>query len=163
MAETPASEIEHFLRLLAETPQGLVEAAAGLDETQLAASPAPAAWSALTILAHLRSCADVWSASIGRMLAEEQPRINEIHPRQNWKKVDYTQDGYCGGCAQFAAQRQALLEKLAPLPPEAWQRGSHIKGRQHTVFSHVRRMALHEHGHLEQIRALSLSMGLSKK
>lgn len=154
MAGTPASEIEHFLRLLGETPQGLVEAAAGLDEAQLSVPPASEAWSGLTILAHLRSCAEVWSASIYRMLAEDQPRINEIHPRQQWKKVDYTQAGYLGECARFAEQRQALLEKLTPLPPEAWLRGALIKGRQHTVFSHARRMALHEHGHLEQIREL---------
>lgn len=154
MVEPTPEEIARCLQLLRETPPALVEIAAELDETRLALAPNANAWSALTVLAHLRSCAVVWGASLGRMLREDQPHISEIHPRQKWKKVDYTQAGFRGECARFAEQRQELLEKLAPLPPADWQRGALIKGKAHTVFSHARRMALHEHGHLEQIREL---------
>ena len=47
------------------------------------------AWSVNDILAHLRSCADVWGGSIEAMLAQDKPTLPYRHPRQWIKKTNY--------------------------------------------------------------------------
>lgn len=51
----------------------------------------------------------------------------------------------------FSLKRAELLAILKELPPEQWVRKGTIDGRNHTVFGQVRRMALHEAGHYEQV------------
>src|SRR5688572_26379041 len=51
---------EQALALLAETPRRIAELTAGVAATRLRTRPAAEDWSANEVLAHLRSCADVW-------------------------------------------------------------------------------------------------------
>jgi len=148
------SEIAKYLKLLTETPRRLEKIARDFDEARLQFKPDKTSWSANDNLAHLRSCADVWGDSIEAMLAEAFPRVPYRHPRQWIKKTDYLELPFHESFQAFIVQRRKLLRVLKPLSFEDWSRAAIIKGREHTVFTQVRRMATHENVHCEQIEGL---------
>ena len=53
-------EIEKYLSLLSDTSRRLMKATQGFDDARLQYKPDEKIWSVKDILAHLRSCADVW-------------------------------------------------------------------------------------------------------
>ncbi len=147
-------EIEKYLQLLEETPQRLLKSTKSADEMRLQQRTAKEQWSVNDILAHLRACADVWGDSIDAMLAEEHPTVPYRHPRQWIKKTDYPELPFHESLKAFTAQRKQLLKILKRLSLEDWSRTATIQGREHTVFTQVRRMATHENVHCEQIESL---------
>jgi DinB family protein len=153
MNATP-SEIARYLKLLAETLRRLEKIARDFDEARLQFKPDKNSWSVNDILAHLRACADVWGDSIEAMLAEEYPKVPYRHPRQWIKKTDYLELSFHESFQAFVVQRRKFLKALKPLSLEDWSRAAMIKGREHTVFTQVRRIGLHENVHCEQIESL---------
>lgn len=91
--EITPSEIEKILALLAETPHRIKAASEGMEDARLYWRPDEKSWSANDILAHLRSCMDVWGKSVGRMLTEENGTQTHISPRgseiQSTRKWDF--------------------------------------------------------------------------
>jgi hypothetical protein len=152
--EVTLTEVERVLELLTETPRRLVTISSSFENSQLQLKPDQESWSANDILAHLRSCADVWGKSIERMLAEDNPTLPHVSPRTWVRKTDYPELAFHESLQAFAYQRAELLDTLKNLDFEAWSRGAIIKGRTHTVFSQARRLAHHENVHCEQIEAL---------
>jgi len=148
------TEIEIYLRLLAETPRRLTKATKSFDENRLKLRTAKEMWSVNDILAHLRACVDVWGDSIERMLSEENTTVPYRHPRQWIKKTNYRELVFDDSLKTFIIQRKKLLKVLKRLSFEEWSRSAMIKGREHTVFIQVRRMAMHENVHCEQIEEL---------
>src|SRR5215470_7455413 len=138
MKSTPA-EIEKALAILSETPRRIAKASAGLDETRLRFAPDKKAWSASEVLAHLRSCADVWSHSIYAMLAEKEPILPDINERKWAKVTDYASLPFRESFQVYSLQREHLLRVLKALSPEAWERSAIIFERKHTVFTQARR------------------------
>lgn len=153
MNATPA-EIEKCLKLLTELPQRIAKATDGIDEAHLQFKADEKTWSVNDILAHLRSCADVWGDSVEAMLAEDNPKVPYRHPRQWIKKTNYLDLSFQESFQAFQVQRKEFLKVLKGLSFAAWSRGATIKGREHTVFTQVRRLALHESEHVEQIESL---------
>jgi len=147
-------EVEEYLNLLAQTSRRITKATNGFDDVRLRSSTDEQPWSVNDILAHLRSCADVWGDSIDAMLKEQKPTVPYRHPRQWIKKTDYAQLSFHESFKAFIAQRKKLLKVLNGLSFEDWCRAAVIQGREHTVFTQVRRMALHEQEHCEQIESL---------
>lgn len=146
--------IDGHLETLVETPGRLAHHAADLDEARLSDSRHPDSWSAVELLAHLRACAEVWSGSVYMMLALDHPSLPRIHPRE-WQAVrGYAEAGFHRSLEAFRLQREEFVRVLNGLPLDAWARSCTIDSRTHTVFSQVRRMALHEAGHWQQIEAL---------
>ncbi len=80
--------IEQILGMLAEAPPRLVALTTGLAPDQLRISPGQGQWSVVDVLAHLRSCADVWGSYIGRVLTEYRPTIRAVNPTTWIKKTD---------------------------------------------------------------------------
>lgn len=158
MPEKPRT-IEQILIDLGQTPSRIAELTAGLTPAQLHARPAPGEWSANDILAHLRSCGDVWGDSIARILAEDKPSIKAVSPRTWIKETDYPQQDFRVSFEAFAAQRQALLALLTGLAPGHWAREAMVtavgKPYVRTVYHFAERMAHHERGHVRQIAALT--------
>ena len=153
MKATP-SEIEKYLRIISETPQRIAQAAKGLEEARLQFKADAKSWSGNDILAHLRSCADLWTHSIYAMLAENEPVFSDIDERK-WAKVTrYAELPFKESFQAFSLQRENLLHVLKALPLESWERSAVIFERKHTVFSQVRRLAKHEAEHCEQITSL---------
>lgn len=148
------SEIQKYLSLLEETPRRIAACTAGLTEAQLSRPPGKGEWPAVTILAHLRACDDVWSYSIYAMLAQDNPLLASIHPRQWAKVTPYAGLDFGPSLQAFALKRQELLQVLSDLPEEKWARTAAISGRTYSVFGQARRLVLHEVGHCEQIESL---------
>ena len=153
MKAIPA-EIQKYLKLLEETPRRVESVTKGIEESRLQSSPDKSAWSANDILSHLRSCADVWGDSIEMMLAKDHPTVSYRHPRQWIKKTDYPKLPFYGSFQAFKLQRKELLKVLKSLSFEDWSRTATIKGREHTVFTQVRRLATHENEHCGQTEEL---------
>jgi len=147
-------EIENYLSLLAATARRLINATQGFDDVRLQYKSDEKAWSANEILAHLRSCADVWGDSIEAMLAEDNPTLPYRHPRQWIKKTNHPNLLFHESFKAFRMQRKKLLKILKSLSFEDWSRAAMIKNREHTVFTQTRRMALHEDIHCQQIEEL---------
>jgi hypothetical protein len=147
-------EIEEYLKLLEATPRRIKALTHGIDEIRLHFKSNKKEWSANDILAHLRSCADVWGDSIEDMLASENPKIPYRHPRQWIKKTNYLELPFQESFQAFVAQRKKLLKVLKALSFEGWSRAATIKGKEHTVFTQARRMAMHEDVHCEEIAEL---------
>lgn len=147
--------IAELITLAEATPRCLAESTAGMDEGQLSEPLEPGEWSLLQILNHLRACEEVWSHSIHGMLAHESPSLKEIHPRQWIKPISrYTSLSFADSLRAFKLRREALMITLKTLRVEDWVREARIDRKTHTVFSHVRRLVLHEQTHCDQIEAV---------
>lgn len=148
--------IESVLAALQETPRRISSLTTGIDPGWLDRRSRAGEWSPAEILAHLRSCADVWSYSMYAMLAVSEPHLADIHPRAWARASAYRRMPFITSFPAYVLQRVELLQALRPLKQSDWERGALIGRRRHTVFSQARRMALHEADHLEQIaQALS--------
>jgi hypothetical protein len=153
MKFTPG-EIEKYLDLLEEMPRSIARTIGNTDDARLQYKSDRQSWSANDILAHLRSCADVWGESIEAMLAEDTPTLPDIHPRQWIKETNYLELPFHESLQAFIKQRERLLITLKKSSFEDWSRAATIAGRKHTVFTQARRMAKHEKEHCEQIESL---------
>jgi len=150
--------IEQALTLLAETPTRISALTEGLASAQLCTAPGLDEWSANDVLAHLRSCADVWGDYMRRILAEDRPTIRVINPTAWIKRTDYLDLEFAPSLRAFTTQRAALLAILEPLPQEGWARTATVTGAgsplQKTVLDYAERMARHERPHIRQIERI---------
>jgi len=147
-------KIQEVLRVLSNTSRQLPALIAGFDDAYLHTKLGKNIWSVAEILAHLRACADVWTFSIYAILTEDLPILPDINERK-WAKITSYANLPIALCLQaFTLQREELMRVLDDLPFDGWERQALIFERKHSVFSQVRRMALHEQEHLEQIRQL---------
>ena len=153
--------IEQLLTILADTPRRIAEIAVDVPDAVLHTA-ATDEWSANDVLAHLRSCADVWSGSIARMLAEDKPTLRAVNPRTWIKSTDYTDLMFQPSLQAFAAQRDALLPVLQRLTPHGWSRVAIVLGGgsplELTVLDYAQRLARHERPHVKQIARVVQAM-----
>jgi DinB superfamily len=153
---------EEVLVLLAEAPRSIAALTAGLGAARLRARPSPDDWSVNDVLAHMRSCADVWGGCIARMLAEDAPTIRAINPRHWIKRTDYPDLEFDPSLRAYTAQRAELLAVLEPLPPQSWSRSATVTGAgnvlQRTVLTYAAWLARHEQPHLKQITRLTKAL-----
>jgi len=112
-------EIEKYLGLLTATPQRIQEAVKGWNEAQLQSKAGNQSWSVNEILAHLRSCADLWTYSIYAMLAENEPAFSDINERKWAKVTGYADLSFAQSFQAYALQRKNLLRVLQALPFES--------------------------------------------
>jgi hypothetical protein len=91
---------EQVLTALAATPERIAALAAGVPPAALHASPSDGEWSANGVLAHLRSCADVWGSCIEAMLAEDAPTLRAVNPTTWIKQTDYPEQQFQPSCAR---------------------------------------------------------------
>jgi uncharacterized damage-inducible protein DinB len=149
-----AAEIEKYLSIISEIPNQITQAINDMDEARLQFKVDSKAWSVNDILAHLRSCADLWTHSIYAMLAENEPAFSDINERKWAKVTKYAELPFHESFKAYQLQRENLVRVLKALPFELWERSAIIFERRHTVFSQTRRMAKHEQEHVEQIESL---------
>lgn len=154
--------IKQLLVTLAETPERIAEFTDGLTQTQLHTPPGPEEWSANEVLAHLRSCADVWGDCIAKILAEHRPTIRAVDPRTWIKSTDYPKQKFQSSLQVYAKQRAELLVILEPLAQKDWSRRATVVGAgaalERTVESYAQRLARHERPHLKQIKRIANTM-----
>jgi DinB family protein len=158
----PSLTIEQILTLLAAGPARIAEWTAELNEAQLHAAPAPGEWSANEVLAHLRSCADVWGNCIETILHQDRPTIRAVNPRTWIRDTDYLEKDFQPSLQAFTEQRANFLAVLKPLKPKSWSRSATVTGAgktlERTVRFYAEWMATHERPHLKQIRSIASTM-----
>ena len=163
MYDTPLT-IEQVLTRLPETPPRLAALTAGLAPAQLQTCPGPAEWSLNDILAHLRSCSDVWGGTIARLLAQDKPTFRAVNPTTWIKQTNYPELKFRPSLRAFTRQRAELLAVLQPLPPKAWSRSATVTGAgkplQRTVFTYAQWLVNHERSHFKQIERLTDTLRL---
>ena len=149
---------EQILTMLAAVPPRIVALTAGLLPAQLHTPPAPNAWSANDVLAHLRACADMWGNCIAAMLAEDRPALRAVNPTTWIKRTDYPKQEFQSSLHAFATQRAELLAVLEPLAPADWARAATVTGAgkvlERTVRFYAQWLATHERPHVKQIERI---------
>jgi DinB superfamily len=154
--------IEQILTLLAATPPRLSALTTGLAPAQLQTAPDHDEWSVNDVLAHLRSCADVWGDCIAAILAEDGPTLRAVDPRTWIKRTNYPDLEFQPSFRAFARQRADLLAVLEPLPPDGWSRTATVTGAgailERTVLTYAQRLARHERTHVKQVERIVATM-----
>lgn len=155
--------IPDVLTLLDETPQRIDALTVVLTPDQARTAPAPDEWSVNGLLAHLRSCADVWGGCIATILAEDRPTIRAIDPRTWMGRTDYPEMEFQPSFAAYLRQRAELLAVLEALPADDWLRSATVTGAgaplQRTVLFYARWLARHERTHIRQLRNTVTAVG----
>lgn len=140
--------------MLVEAPPRIAALTDDLTPEQLCAAPAPGEWSANEVLAHLRSCADVWGDCMTRIV-QGAPTLRAVNPRTWITQTDYLDREFQPSLRIFTTQRAALLATLESLAPEVWSRAATVTGAGkpiiRTVHSYAQWMAIHERPHIKQI------------
>lgn len=154
MARSPLT-IKQILTILTETPSRIADLTDGLTAVQLRTPPGQDEWSVNDVLAHLRSCADVWGHCISAILSQDRPTLRAIDPRTWVKTTDYPELDFQSSFQAFTTQRTELLVVLKSLGPESWSRGATVTGAgkplERTVLFYAQWLARHERTHVKQI------------
>jgi DinB family protein len=146
---------EQILSVLRETPDRLSSLTADLTESSLHAAPEPGEWSVAEIVAHLRSCADVWGRAIETITVTDHPTIRAVSPTTWIKSTDYRELAFASSLDAFSKQRDQLLALLVDLPDQGWSRSATVLGGgrplELTVHSYASRLARHDRTHWRQL------------
>lgn len=152
-------ERDEVLELLNTTPARIEALVAGLTPKQLRTRPAEDEWSAVELLAHLRSCADVWGECIRTILVEDHPTIRAIDPRSWTPRTDYPDLEFAPSWEAFKLQRAALLGVLETVSPEQWERTATVTGAgrplERTARFYAAWLARHERSHVKQFKQIA--------
>jgi hypothetical protein len=146
------------LTLLAENPRRLAAITGRAAPAQLQTKPAPDAWSVNDVLAHMRSCADVWGGCIAVIIAEDRPTIRAVNPRTWIKGTKYPELQFRESLSAFESQRAELLAVLDQLPSKGWSRKATVTGAGsvlvRSVHFYAQWLARHERTHVKQIERI---------
>ncbi len=158
MYDTPLT-IEEVLTQLAEQPKAIAALTERLPRARLHRSPSRGEWSLNEVLAHLRSCGDMWGRYIATIVAEDRPTIRAMNPTTWIKSTNYPDLEFVPSLRAFAKQRAELLALLQSLPKAGWSRTATVTGagkpRERTVMEYARWLANHERSHLKQITRIA--------
>jgi uncharacterized damage-inducible protein DinB len=147
--------IDQVMTQLKEQSEAIAALTAGLPQAQLHRPAGPGKWSVNDVLAHLRSCADMWGKYIATILSEDRPTIRAMNPTTWIKSTNYPELEFAPSFRAYAKQRAELLAFLRPLSKEAWSRSATVTGagrpRERTVMEYAQWLANHERTHLKQI------------
>lgn len=153
---------EQILSILEDNPLRIAAHTAGLAPDRLHTAPNPGEWSANDVLAHLRSCADMWGNCIEAIIQEDHPTLQAVNPRTWIKQTDYCEQEFQPSFQAFARQRNGLLGILKPLAPEDWSRIATVTGAGkplvRSVHFYAQWLATHERTHVKQIARIANTM-----
>ena len=155
----PSLTIDQILSMLAAAPAKIARVTDGITEAQLHAAPNPGGWSANEVLAHLRSCADVWGNCVMTIINQDKPTIRAVNPRTWIKSTDYLEQEFQPSLRVFTLQRTKLLTILESIKPNVWLRSATVTGAgkplERTVHTYAESIAIHERPHLKQIQRIA--------
>jgi hypothetical protein len=153
--------IDQVLTQLTEQPKTIAALTADLPRARLHGSLSRGEWSVNDVLAHLRSCADMWGKYIATIIAEDRPTIRAMNPTTWIRSTDYPELEFAPSWRDFTKQRAELLALLRPLPKAGWSRSATVTGsgtpRERTVLDYARWLANHERSHVKHITRIVTS------
>ena len=145
--------VEQVLTLLTEAPPRIAALTAGLTPAQLHTPLSSGEWSVNDILAHLRSCADVWGDCMRIIVIQNRPTIRAINPTTWIEQTDYREQKFKASLQAFTVQRADLLKFTEPLTPKEWSRTATVTGAgsvlTRTVLFYGQWLARHERSHIK--------------
>ncbi|MBI2767479.1 MAG: DinB family protein [Chloroflexi bacterium] len=143
--------MDDLIEQLAATPRTLALLVVEASDARLDAA-ADGAWSARTILAHLRDDEYLcMRAALERMLAEEVPLVHFIDGADWEPRRNCSRDRKDLLLADFALQRQASLGILRGLRPQDWQRTGVRDGGTFTIADLAAAWVRHDAAHIVQL------------
>jgi hypothetical protein len=152
--DTPLT-IDQVLIQLAEQPKEIAALTADLPRARLRRAPSRGEWSLNDVLAHLRSCADMWGRYMATIIADDRPTIRAMNPRTWIKHTNYPALEFAPSFRAFTKQRAELLALLRPLPKASWSRSATVTGagrpRERTVLEYGQWLATHERSHVKHM------------
>lgn len=147
--------VEQIQTVLRETPRRLAVLTASATAAQLRFVPEPGEWSATEVLAHLRSCADVWGDAIEAIVTHDHPTVRAVSPTRWIESTDYRELEFRPSLKVLTRQRTRLLAVLASLSPDGWFRRATVTGGgrpiERTVQDYADWLARHERTHWKQV------------
>ncbi len=87
--EFDPTDIDYLLFLLDQTPKRIESVSLKCEIEKLYFKLNEEDWSVNDILAHLRTCADVWGNHIAIMITQDHPTLRYVSPRTWIKKTNY--------------------------------------------------------------------------
>jgi hypothetical protein len=146
--------IEQILTILSEGPTRIAEATAGLTPSQLRTASYPHDWSANDVLAHLRTCGDIWGNGIVAIVTGGTPTLRD-NPRIWGNRFDYLEQQFLPSFDAFTKQRSDLLAVLKSLTPEGWSLSATVMEAgapiEITVLAYADQLARQEQMHVKMI------------
>ena len=154
-----SDDISRILKQLTQGSTRIETATRGMPSERLYLRSEEEPWSVSDIMAHLRTCSDVWGKSIIAMITQDHPTLRYVSPRSWMRKPPYADQEFATALEAFTQERQKLVEMLADLDEADWAcrgtfTGTSPRQRDQTVFSYAERLANHEQRHLDQIESL---------
>lgn len=147
--------IDGLLTQLDKQPEAIGALTKGLPRARLHGRPSRGEWSVNDVLAHLRSCSDMWGKYIAMILKQEHPTFRAMNPTTWILSTNYPDLEFAPSMRAFTKQRAELLGLLRPLPEAAWSRSATVTGtgrpRERTVLEYATRLANHERSHVRHI------------
>ena len=160
MPKLPLPEV--LVEMLARGPAHIEESTVGLADAQTGQTPPDYGWSVNEVLAHLRSCADVWGRNISTILLEKHSIIQALSPPSWLAQTNYLELPFSESFPAFAEQRGGLVTQLRHLHAGDWVRSAMVVGAgrpvERTVHLYTEWIAVHERAHLKQIRRIALAI-----
>ena len=140
MYDTPLT-IDQVVKALTEHPRTIADLTQGVPPARLHRSVVRGQWSVNDVLAHLRSCSDMWGGYIRTIVAEDHPTIRAMNPTTWIKSTDYPELEFARSFRAYRRQRSELLAFLTPQPQAAWSRTATVTGagrpRQRSVHEYA--------------------------
>lgn len=150
--------IGQVLHALEDQPETIARLTADVPGVRLRRAPAAKEWCVNDVLAHLRSCSDMWGGYIAKIVHEDHPTFRAMNPTTWITSTNYPELDFAPSFRAFLKQRVELLDLLSHLPEAAWSRSATVTGagrpRERTVMEYATWLANHERTHLKQIARL---------
>lgn len=149
------------LGLLAEAPDRLGAAVAGLSEADVRIPEAEGKWSALQILRHLADSEVVYNYRMRLIVAEDRPAIPGYDQDAWASRLAYHHGTIADALDDLGAMRRMTVRWLRALPEAALDRvGVHSERGEESVRHITRLLAGHDLIHEAQIRRVRGRLGV---
>lgn len=141
---------------LAATPADLARLLRSLDEEAARRRPAPGGWCVADVVAHLGYVEGLYLARLRRIVAEESPSVEYIHPDETAHDLRAPLGELLRA---FVDRRAATGAFLAGLAQQDWARPCvHPTMGASRLRDQVQMLVDHDSAHLEQIVALRATL-----
>ena len=141
--------------MLTEHPRRIAAATKGVAARRLRTERVLGVWTAVDILAHLRSCEDARGDVIPIIAKGDHPTLRAINPRTRIKETDYRELEFAPSLRAWTRQRSRLVRLLKALPRAGWKRTATFTGfgtpRERSVIFYVEWLAGHEQAHVRHL------------
>jgi hypothetical protein len=151
-----ASELPALLAELKKTPITIVRLIEGLTPAELSWKPAPAAFSLLENVCHLRDIErEGYLVRLRRLREENRPHLNDLDGDRLAVERRYNEQPLMPAWDDFVAARKKAMKAVADATDEDLAReGTMDQVGEVTLGSMLQTMRGHDTGHLEEMRGL---------